>query len=383
VAHLTGVFVVDAPASALNNAGPDTEARTENAVAVKFIRTPEGRYPYVSAQAVRYWLRTQLAQGDGWTSSPVFRETKVAYTDAEPTKYAEDDLFGYMRAASKSADEKKAAKRAEIAAQSTPVDSEVGELTRIAPLRVGTLVSVGPTRIVSDFGTMARAEGDPVPHEHQFYRTHLKAPIGIDLTCAGTFFVSQRVGYKNLDKNRIESAKQAKATEVTVRGFKGWRLPSAERRRRVAHVVRTLGRLEGGAKQTLHLTETAPAVLVLAVCGSGNHPFQRLFMADELGEKTVFRVDVFGEALRVFKDDFLSDIYIGWAKGFLDGERVKLDGCLSATGAASGNEASQAEADVRATLQKLSGRKVHVGHPREIAEQMAADLQDEGNAWFD
>ena len=115
MSQLTGILVVDAPASALNNAGADTEARTDNAVAVKFIRAPSGqRFPYVSAQAVRFWLRTQLARQDGRTSSPVFRETKVAYTDAEPTKYAEDDLFGYMRAASKSTDEKKAAKRAEI-----------------------------------------------------------------------------------------------------------------------------------------------------------------------------------------------------------------------------------------------------------------------------
>ncbi len=30
--------------------------------------------------------------------SPVFREDKVAYTDANPLLYAEDDVFGYMRA---------------------------------------------------------------------------------------------------------------------------------------------------------------------------------------------------------------------------------------------------------------------------------------------
>jgi CRISPR-associated protein Cst2 len=88
MSHLNGIMIIDAPASALNNAGEDSEARTDNAVAVKFIRTPEGRYPYVSSQAIRFWLRTQLAQSKGWTASPVFRETKVAYTDAEPTKYS-------------------------------------------------------------------------------------------------------------------------------------------------------------------------------------------------------------------------------------------------------------------------------------------------------
>ena len=62
MSFLTGIIVVDAPASALNNAGADAEARRENAGAVKLIRTPQGQFPYVSAQALRYWLRTQLAR---------------------------------------------------------------------------------------------------------------------------------------------------------------------------------------------------------------------------------------------------------------------------------------------------------------------------------
>lgn len=366
MSQLTGILVVDAPASALNNAGADPEARTDNAVAVKFIRAPGGqRFPYVSAQAVRFWLRTQLARESGWTASPVFRETKVAYTDAEPTKYAEDDLFGYMRAGSKSTDEKKAAKRAEIAAASTPVDTETGEVTRISPFRVGTLVSTVPVRPTGDFGTMARAEGDPVPHEHQFYRAHLKAPLSLDLTCAGTFFISKRVGFKNLDKNRQESAKQAGATEAKVRGFDALRLPLATRQQRVAQLVSTLGRLEGGAKQTLHLTDTAPSILILAVCKSGNQPFMRVIGPDEAEEGTTFRADVLTEALTVFKEDIVSDIYVGWAKGFLDAERKKL------------------EIEVK-DGKHSSGRTIHIKHPREAADDFAKALKDPANAaWFD
>jgi CRISPR-associated protein Cst2 len=367
MSYVTGLMVIDAPASALNNAGADTEARTENAVAVKFIRAPEGRYPYVSAQAVRYWLRTQLSNEQGWTASPVFRETKVAYTDAEPTLYAEDDLFGYMRAASKSTDEKKAAKRAEIAAASTPVDANVGEVTRISPFRVGTLVAVAPTRIVGDFGTMARAEGDPVPHEHQFYRAQLKAGVALDLTCAGTFFVSQRVGYKNLDGKRIENAKSKGATEATVRRFKAWRLPIAERQKRTSMLIKMLGRVDGGAKQTLHLTDTAPSILVLAACKSGNQPFQRLLAGGDLGN-TEFRLDVLEEAVRVFGNDLISDIYVGWARGFLDAERKKLEGALTKEG----------------DNFKFHGKGVQLAHPREICDAFANALLGQKNvSWFD
>jgi CRISPR-associated protein Cst2 len=364
MSHLTGIMVVDAPASALNNSKRDEQARAENTVPVKFIKAPEGRYPYVSAQAVRYWLRTQLASRPGWTASPVFRETKVAYTDAEPTRYAEDDLFGYMREASTSGDAKQVAKRAEIAERSTPVDKEAGGVTRISPFRIGTLVSTTPVQIVQDFGTMARAEGDPVPHEHQFYRAHLKAPFAIDLSCAGTFFASRRVGYRNLDGKRIESAKAAGAAQVRLRGFEAWRLPLPARTERVAMLVRELGRLEGGAKQTLHLTDTAPSVVVLAVCKGGSQPFFRLLTEGDL-KTTVFRQDVLEEALAVFGGELESDVFIGWAKGFLDTERWKLEGFVQERGAE--------------TLPRL-----RISHPREAVDALAEQLgKPENGRWFE
>ncbi len=102
MAFATGLMLIDAPASALNNLGSVPGARTDNTVGVKMIRTPQGAYPYVSAQSFRYWLRTTLDAGEfDWVPAPIYREEKVAYTDANPIEYWDDDLFGYMRAPSK------------------------------------------------------------------------------------------------------------------------------------------------------------------------------------------------------------------------------------------------------------------------------------------
>jgi CRISPR-associated protein Cst2 len=77
----------------------------------------------------------------------------------------------------------------------------------------------------------------------------------------------------------------------------------------------------------------------------------------------VFRADVLEEALRVHKDDMLSDLYVGWARGFLDEERKKLEAFIGAN---------------------TSGVKVHLGHPREVAEQLAAAMKDDAHAsWFE
>jgi CRISPR-associated protein Cst2 len=367
MSQVTGILLIDAPASALNNAQKDEDVKNlANAVAVKFIETPQGRYPYVSAQATRAWLRRQITATDSAWGTPIHREEKVAYTAADPVAFAEDDLMGYMRAPD-GMESEKAARAAGLApleegkknGKVVPIS-----ITRISPFRVGTLVSTVPIRIRRDFGTMARGEGDPVPFTHQFYRAHLKAPLALDLTCAGTFFVSKRVGYKNLDKNRQESAKQAGATDAKVRGFDALRLPLATRQQRVSQLVAALGRLEGGAKQTLHLTDTAPSILILAVCKSGNQPFMRAIGPDEAEEGTVFRPDVLEQALTVFKDDIVSDLYVGWAKGFLDPERKKLEGMIRDG--------------------KVHGRTIHIKHPREIADELAQALKDSANAaWFE
>lgn len=253
MAYVTGLFVIDAPASALNNAGAEPGAKTDNVIVVKKIKTTRGTYPYVSAQAFRYWIRRTLElAGGGWVTAPVFREAKIAYTDANPIANWDDDLFGYMRAPSRRTDAAKAA-------NATPFETG-REVTRVSPFRVSTLVAIGPSPIIDDFGTMTRQDGDPVPHEHEFYRAHLAALFSLDLSCAGTFFDTERVGFKNLDSYRREAARQARLEELTVRGKRAFRLPLRERQKRVVTLLRALASLDGGAKLALHYTDVTPSV---------------------------------------------------------------------------------------------------------------------------
>jgi len=127
MAFVTGIMIIDAPAAALNNAGAEEGARTDNTIGVKRIRTRAGDYPYVSAQAFRYWLRTYLERSaPHWRVSPVRRETKVAYSDANPLAYWDDDLFGYMRAESKRGGARGEGKEDSL----TPTDRELTRIPR-------------------------------------------------------------------------------------------------------------------------------------------------------------------------------------------------------------------------------------------------------------
>jgi CRISPR-associated protein Cst2 len=318
---VTGLLLIDAPASALNNLGAIPGEREDNTVGVKVINTREGAFPYVSAQAVRYWLRTTLASRvPGWQAAPIYREEKVAYTDGNPLLFWEDDLFGYMRAPSK----KETAKAQRLADVSRIGETETADtITRSSPLRVSTFVSLAPGRPTSDFGTMSRHDGNPVPHEHQFYRATLKGLFSLDLHACGTFSYRNKTGFRNLDSVREAMAKEVAGIEH-LDSEKSYRLPRVRRVERVKALFEGLSQLEGGAKQALHYTDVSPVLALMAVTRGGNHIFGHVVGAASNG-RPVVKTEALEEALTVFADTLLSPIYVGWVRGYLDEERAKFE----------------------------------------------------------
>ena len=256
---------------------------------------------------------------------------------------------------------KRAIKNTEQTQAALPLEKD-REVTRVSPFRVGTFVSISPSSIVSDFGTMARQDGNPVPHEHEFYRAHLRGLVSLDLTSCGTFYHGERVGYKNLDKYREEKAVAASCTEITVRKQKAFRLPNEKRVERVSALVKGLANLNGGAKQTLHYTDLTPAIVVMAVTKSGNHPFYRMFNGTRTG-RTELHSAATKEIFESFQDDLLSPVYIGWATGFLDEERAKFEALKSEL--------------------KTPHGIAEIAHPRTVLLQLSTELaKKEREDWY-
>ena len=347
MAFVTGLLLIDAPASALNNLGSIPGARDENTVGVKMIRAKDGAYPYVSAQAFRYWLRTTLEQANiGWQAAPIYREEKVAYTDANPIKWWDDDLFGYMRAPSKKASAASGREADVSRADETPTTETV---TRVSPFRVSTLVSIAPVSITEDFGVMSRHEGDPVPHVHQFYRTTLKGLFSLDLHACGTFSYRDKTGYLNLDEERKAQAEAAGLQHLEHE--RSYRLTPEKRVRRVSALFEGLARLEGGAKQTLHYTDVAPAIVFMAVTKGGNHIFNHIIGANSRSLPEL-KLDALREALIVFQTEILSSIYVGWVQGYMDDERARLE----------------------TFAQTQASPCIEISHPREAFKKVAVEL---------
>lgn len=259
MSYLAGKIVLAVTAGAPNNGqGSGTLAE------VKFARARGHTYPYVSAQAFRRWTReTMVARGA--VPSPATRVGKAegkaqkAVTEGDPVRYADDDLFGFMKATAKAGNE--------------------ATTLRDSPFMTGTFLSVEPVRLTEDFGVMSRGIDTPVLHSHQFYTADLAAPFLLDMPRIGTFTFPGNSGagkpnYLNAnDARQAAGALEIGAEQVSdFRGQPALRLPMQMRRDRAAILLEALADLAGGAKKALHYGDRTPALVAMVPMAGGGEP---------------------------------------------------------------------------------------------------------------
>lgn len=324
---VSGLVLIDAPHSALNMFGTDTSIADRNKMVVKKFKRGRESYIYVSAQSWRYWWRQTLENKFNWNISPLYKvESKnQVYTEANPIKYEDDDVFGYMRAV------------------------ENLTVTRVSPLKNTPLISVLPLRnsVTSDFANTSRHEGNPVIYESEFYSTILKGAFSLDLDSVGRFLFKDKAGFRNLinfdrlidevnnskakdKKKKIEKLEKLKediawetdyfklAEEIDAEMNESeWIMPNKVRKERTQNTIKALRYLSGGAKQTLFLTDVTPKFMILAIFNGGLNPFISDIVYEENG-KIIFDDATLIARIKDFKDSITpGKIFIGKDEGFM------------------------------------------------------------------
>jgi len=338
------------------NAGAPNNGRGENTTTtpVKKARIRDQWYPYVSAQAFRRWLRDTMT-GMGMVPSPTERVGKAqgkaqkANTAADPIRYADDDLFGYMKAGAKSSDE--------------------ATTLRDTPFMVGTFMSVEPARPTEDFGVMSRGIDEPVLHGHEFYTADLVAPFLLDLPRVGTFTLpakngSGRANYLSADAAMsIAQAVSLGAEAITFRGQPAVRLPLDVRRDRVAMLLEALAELTGGAKKALHYGDRTPALVAALPMAGGVNPLT--FVIDGAADGSGLQVSgkVLKQELSAWEGQWEAPVRLGWRPGFQERARKEFDHDV---------------ADL------IDDGQVVIDHPRSMLCALAQEIRTgQHDAWFD
>ena len=320
---IQGFVMIDVDVAALNNAGNDTSTHLDNATMTKKIRKNGKEYPYVSGQAWRYWWRETLEKKFNWNMSPIIREKRIAYTEADPMIYPDDDMFGYMRAGKKKIIDPDTGKEKSVNAT----------LTRVSPLKNSALIAVNYNPIVQLWSSMSRQEGDAVPYGKDEYCAVMKGMFSIDIDMVGTFSAIERSGFQNINEEMRKLYLQKGAIEIDdpyLKDKKGnpiklIRIDDSERLKRIKDTISALKYICGGAKQTTNMADVTPKLIILCKFASGNHPFSHL-AKEELG-KPVFSIDALKEVISEYQDDIEGKIYVGKRSGFMDelnDEFVKL-----------------------------------------------------------
>jgi len=319
-----GFVLIDVDVVALNNAGKNTQSNNDNAIATKTIRKNGRSYVYVSGQAWRYWWREALQKNASWDLSPITRDGKIAFTNADPLKFPDDDVFGYMRAA----------KDAELDENGEPKKDARGNIkmtnvtvTRVSPLKNSAIISAASVRPEENWSSMSRQQGDAVPYEKQEYCAIMKGMFSIDLSMIGTFSNYDRTGYKNLSLTLQEEALKFGFEEINdpfVFDAKGnpkkmIRLPKEIRIRRASDTIKALKTISGGAMQTNNMGDVTPKFVILATTSTGNHPFTHVVGSKgQRDEEVVFNFEGLVEVLKDYKDTFEGTVFIGRRSGFMD-----------------------------------------------------------------
>ena len=317
-------ILIDVDGSSLNNWGKDATNTQgmENTSAVKKVFKNGKMYAVVAGQAWRYWWREALGL-NGWSLSPITRDKKVAFTEANPLIYADDDILGYMRASKDEVKDENGEVVTDKKGKPKKVDVTV---TRVSPLKNSILTSVTPIdkRTLNEFSTMARQDGDPVPYEKQSYSAVLKGMFSLDLDQVGTFTKINRSGFKNVTDityKKILDEGGEEVDDLINPNVKRARLPKETRLKRAKDTILALKTIAGGAKRTTNYVSVKPDFIVLAVLKGGNNIFDNIAVEED-GRATL-SLKALEEAIKDNKDYFRSDVYIGKATGFMDDIIIK------------------------------------------------------------
>ncbi|WP_233208001.1 type I-B CRISPR-associated protein Cas7/Cst2/DevR [Siphonobacter sp. BAB-5405] len=267
-------------------------------------------------QAWRYWWREALQKNVGWSLSPITRDNKIAFTEANPLLYADDDVFGYMKAVKEEVlDEKGKAKK---------VDATV---TRVSPLKNSAIVSVGSARTVENWSSMARQDGDSVPYSKEEYSAIMKGMFSLDLAQLGTFASYNKTGFKNITQKLKTDALSQGAIEIDdpfVKDSKGnaqklVQLNRNIRLQRAKDTIQALKTISGGAMQTNNMSDVTPKFIILVSTTSGNHPFSHIVTSEGMNlDRVALNLDGLKEVLKDYKEQIVGTVFIGKRSGFLN-----------------------------------------------------------------
>ncbi len=399
--HIVGTFLIQAEGAFLNGAGTEPYGQGDITIPKTFMTLRDGRQapvPYVSSQAWKRWLRDTFQEENPkeprlailTTDVNKQNNTNKVGAEVDPVKYAEADIFGFMKA------EKGQGKSKEVIQDEEDVSEEsLGEETktkgkekvkpaiRTSPFQSSILISLRKTGwegidkgFVHPKGLAPELEKEkpdanptPLPYNTKFYNTQLQGIFGLAYSRVGVFRnegdrieLEQQLLTSYLDSKIIEPHPDFPKRKI-------YRIKDNPRKDRATKIFKSLSVMRGGAKQAQFGTPVHPQVLILAGLTSGNLIFNNIFEDSANGPK--IKIETLEEVLKDYTPRLASNIYIGIRTGYLSSENEKM---LREWAILKDDQGQNKPRQFKNGNDKEIGWNVVICTPIEAAEKMSTEL---------
>ncbi|MCL4492658.1 MAG: type I-B CRISPR-associated protein Cas7/Cst2/DevR [Nitrospirae bacterium] len=300
----------------------------ENLNVIKKIREGFFDFPYASSQAMKRALRETL-KGLGYEISPIVN-TSPARTVGDPIKYIDDDLFGFMEAASKKSG------RAEI-------DKFNG--IRKAVVSMTPLLSLSAFDDNVDFGSNMmglQAGGNPMPYETEVHRGWYRVSLYIDVNRIGTDagFITGLDEKKRADdvneliKNCSEKYdfiaevpedkdKNLKKGYAALKKICTNELSKEDRYKRSKALLNAIRFLAPSGRSSNWLIDLTPKLMAAAFVKGARTPFlESPLLDDKQRDKNVINLDAIKTAKETFADG-IENLVVGYREDLIEKPTVQ------------------------------------------------------------
>lgn len=330
--HIAGTFLIKAEGAFLNGAGLDT-GEDRNAVIPKTYwdldeKGRRVRVPYVSAQAWRRWLRLTFQEENPSEPATELKAldksdrgtTNKIGTEMNPIIYAEDDIFGYMRAAKGQGKDKETTTDVTIieGEEETPTETKTSTtektkaVMRPSPFVSSILKSIRKDgTLTDDEGFVHLKEGSPLPYKTKFYNTQLQGVFGLNFARLGVFRNDgDRIELDEAFVKQYSADGKIKQNEINI-----YEITDNKRLERATMILKALAVLRGGAKQAQFGTDVTPKAIVAAGLSCGNLIFNDIFAEEK--SQPIIKIETLKEIISDYRNRLATPVFIGVRKGYL------------------------------------------------------------------
>jgi CRISPR-associated protein Cst2 len=349
--HIVGTFLIQAEGAFLNGAGTETYGQGDITVPKVLMTLGDGGrqvpVPYVSSQSWKRWLRDTFQDENRDEPQALIatidvnkqNNTNKVSVEVDPVKFAEADIFGFMKA-----EKGQGVKTKEAVGTDDELDDETEEETpaktagkekvkpaiRTSPFQASLLMSlrkkgwegidkgyVHPKKVADDLAKKnPDANATPLPYNTKFYNTQLQGVFGLAYHRLGVF----RNEGDRIELDVLLRDAYLKEGKIKRQGEKReiYEMANNPRRARASMILKSLAVMRGGAKQAQFGTPVHPQVLIIAGLTSGNLIFNNLF--EDTAEGPKIKLECLREILRDFSSRITTKVYVGIRTGYLANE---------------------------------------------------------------